>query len=267
MKLFCAILTLMLCAAPRASAQRLVSLLPSNTEILYAIGAGPLMGVSRFCDYPPEASSVEKIGDLLHPNLERISQLRPDIVFAGEWKSPPTTERIRKMGIPVFAVPEATSLGALLNNITLIGEAVGKRQQARACAEEIKKAVASLKLPPETQRPLVYVEVDSPHWTTGGDSYISDLVEQAGGRNIFAEEKKAYFSASWESIVAKKPDVILVLSRNASNLAKLPLAEKIPAVRAGRILRPQNADIYLRPSPRVKLAILELHGLLNGKKQ
>ena len=265
MRRFC-LLVLLFCAEPSLGAQRMVSLLPSNTEILYAIGAGPLIGVSRFCDYPPETAVVEKIGDLLHPNLEKIAQLKPDIVFAGEWKSPPTAERIRKMGLRVFAVPEAASLRALLENILLVGEAAERKTQAQACAAEIRAVMGALKLPPEAQRPTVYVELDSPHWTTGGNSYISDLIAKAGGRNIFADEDKAYFSASWESIVAKKPDVILVLTRHSPDFAGLPLAEKIPAVSKRRILHPLDINIYLRPSPRVKLALRELYGLLNEKK-
>jgi len=183
----CLLLLLAAGQAQSATAQRIVSFLPSDTEILYALGAGPLAGVSRFCDYPPETAAVPKIGDLLRPNIEKITQLRPDLVLVGKWNSSDAGKRLARLGLNVVSVPEAAGIEDLLGNITLIGEAVGRPRQAAQLRQALKRELESLKLASPAARPRVYVEVDAPHWTAGGLSYLSDLIEQAGGA-IFSPE-------------------------------------------------------------------------------
>ncbi|NLO92074.1 MAG: cobalamin-binding protein [Elusimicrobia bacterium] len=258
-------LAMLLCCGPCRAAQSIVSLLPSNTEILYAIGAGPLAGVSNFCDYPPETASVPKLGDLLAPNVEKIALMKPDLVLGGQNKTA-TAARLRKMGVNFIAIPDAATLADLEKNIILIGKLSGRERRALELAEQIRREIAALKPEPGKKIPSVYVEADQSLWTAGGRSYISDIVEKAGGRNIFADENKSYFKASWESIVARNPDYILVLSRAKTDYSALPMSAEVNAVRNGRILPVPDANIYLRPSPRAVLAIRELAGLLNEKR-
>ena len=260
---FPAVCALLLCSVSPAAAKRAVSLMPSYTEIIFELGAGPeLAGVSSFCDWPPGARGIEKVGDYLRPNLEKIYSLKPDIVFAGIWQGSSLAQDLRNAGIKVVELPEERRVEDIYRTIYLIAAELGRKKEAAAL---IKKMKAGLKSAPVgSPRPSVYLEVDEGGWTAGKRSFLSDAVEKAGGRNIFAGEDKGYFQASWEAVVKKDPAVVILLSGSVSDFGRRPLASGLKAVRAGRVFTGLDRDAFSRPGPRLPGEIKKLKAWLNG---
>jgi len=244
---------------------RVVSLLPSYTEIIFELGAGAeLAGVSTFCDWPPTAAQKEKVGDYLRPNLEKIYSLKPDIVFAGTWQGSPVAQGLRNAGIKVVELPEERKVEDIFHTINLIAAGLGRKKEA---AELIKKIKTGLKSAPSAaRRPAVYLEVDEGGWTAGKRSFLSDAVGKAGGENIFSDEDKSYFQASWETVVKKDPDAVVLLSGSAGDFARRPLAQGLKAVKGGRVFTGLDRDAFSRPGPRLAGEIIKLRAWLDGTK-
>ena len=249
------LLILSLAFSPCFAAQRIVSFLPSNTEILFAIGASTVVGVSDFCDWPPQALSAEKVGDAFLPNVEKIAALRPDVVFLGEDGG--LALRLKKLGIKTVEVPQAADIAGIARAIRLIGAQTGRNAQADALANRLLAEAAGLEKESEKlkNRPRVYIEVDSPRWTAGRGSFISDVLEKAGGINVFADISAAYARVSWETVVSRNPDVIISLSHAKVDYAKLPGADKINAIRNGRVLDSLDKNLISRPGPVQYIAV------------
>jgi iron complex transport system substrate-binding protein len=252
--LIAALLALSVCAQAVAE-QRIVSLLPSDTEILFALKASSVVAVSNFCNYPPEAAKLEKAGDLYNPNIEKILSLKPDIVITGKWKSSPAAQRLKRAGINVLEIPDADSIATIYSSIKDIGAATGRKAQAKELVASIKARIAAAARHASKSKLRVYVEVDSQHWTVGKGTYINDMLQTAGGVNIFADLKEPYAKVSWESVVARNPDIIISFTPQPVDFTKLPDADKITAVAKGRMISGLDKDIFVRPSPRVAQAV------------
>ena len=127
----------LLAAAPvYAGPMRVVSLMPSYTEIIFALGAGSeLVGVTNFCDRPPEAAKIEKVGDYLRPNAEKIYSLKPDVVFTGRWKGSPLAAGLSALGLKVVEVPPEEKVADIARSARLIAAALGRKKEG----EKIKK--------------------------------------------------------------------------------------------------------------------------------
>lgn len=239
--------------------------MPSYTEIIFELGAGPeLAGVSTFCDWPPAARRVEKTGDYLRPNLEKIYSLKPDIVFAGTWQGSPVAQDLRNAGIKVIELPEERRIEDVFRTIGLIAAGLDRKKNAAALIGKMKAGLKSA--PPAGRRPEVYLEVDEGGWTAGNRSFLSDAVEKAGGKNIFSGEDKSYFQASWETVVKKDPDAVVLLSGSAADFARRPLAQGLKAVKSGRVFTGLDRDAFSRPGPRITGEIKKLKAWLYGVK-
>ena len=258
--LLCSCGFVLLCSLP-ARATRVVSLLPSYTEIIFELGAGPeLAGVSNFCDWPPLAREIEKVGDYLRPNLEKIYSLKPDIVFAGIWRGSSVAQDLRNAGIKVVELPEERSVADIYHTINLIAAELGRKKEASAL---IKKMKADLKGGPAgSVRPSVYLEVDEGGWTAGKRSFLSDAIEKAGGRNIFAGEDNGYFQVSWEAVVKNDPAAVILLSGSASDFGRRPLASGLKAVKNDKVFTGLDRDAFSRPGPRLAGEIRKLKAWL-----
>jgi len=126
--------------AGQAQARRVVSLMPSYTEIIFELGAGAdLVGVSNFCNWPPAALKVEKTGDYLRPNVEKVYSLKPDVVFTGAWAGPSTVRQLASLGLKVVSLPEEKSAADILNTVRLIAAALGRKKEG---AKLVKKLSA-----------------------------------------------------------------------------------------------------------------------------
>ena len=194
--------------------QRIVSLAPSNTEILFALGLGDkVVGVSDYCDYPPEALEKEKVMGYSTPNIEKIVALNPDLVLAGYGNPIDVIYTLEGLGLTVFGI-KTTDLDDLLNDIRRIGEITDKELEAQALTSEIESRIQAVTNLTEEleQRPKVFYIVwgdeSSALWTAGSGTFIHELIEKAGGVHI-CQNITGYSTISIEDVVARNPEVII----------------------------------------------------------
>jgi iron complex transport system substrate-binding protein len=230
--------------------QRIVSLAPSITETLFALGLGDrVVGVTSYCDYPPEAARKEKLGDTLRPSIEKIVALKADLVIAS------TSSQLEQfvlyldqVGVPIY-VSNPRDLEGVLESITKIGEVTGAAASARDLVGRLREridAVESRLVGAERPR-VFFILSNEPLITAGGGSFINGLITSAGGRSISAEAEADYPQYSLETAVAEKPEVIFFQSGEARLPDRL---KQTPAGRADRVFH-INDDLLLRPGPRI----------------
>lgn len=242
--------------------KRLVSLSPSNTEILFALGLGDrVVGVTEWCDYPPEAKTKPKIGDL-RGNLEKILAAQPDLVVASASLNRDMVERLRQMGIKVLAV-EPQRIEQVYKAILLVGRATNSLDRAEALVAELKSRIEAVQKRladvPQAKRARVFIEVDYPLYTAGPGSYVDDLVRLAGGRNVVTD-LRFYGPYSEEKVIDLDPEVILAVDYYylppEKKIEKRPGWQAIKAVKEGRIITDADlADAVNRPGPRAAQAV------------
>jgi iron complex transport system substrate-binding protein len=239
---------------------RLVSLAPSLTETAFAVGRGDwVVGVSEACDYPPGARFRASVGSMASPNLERIVNLRPDLILtSAEANTRETFAQLDRLRLAVFAIkPERYE--DILTAIRLVGAAL--RADTTPLVQDIRSRIVAVRARVGARpRPRVlYLIWADPPIAAGPAAFIHDLIELAGGANVVGEPSARYLPLGWEEIVARRPEVILVAAhQGATNGGGAPAGpravwgwwESLPAVRSGRVLS-LPADTILRPGPRV----------------
>jgi iron complex transport system substrate-binding protein len=248
-----------------APARRIVSLAPATTELVFALGLGDrLVGRTRWCDYPPAARQVADVGDGLAPNVEAVAARRPDLVLL--YASPANraaADRLATLGIPVAAL--ALDRAADVRRAAfLVGGLAGAARAADslvAAFDSLRTEVAHEAERRRGPRPRVYVDVwADPPMTVGRGSYLQEVVEAAGGDNLFDDVRASSAMVSLEAIAQRDPDVIVVLQTDTSrapDLAARPGWSAVRAVREGRILV-LDGTLFGRPSPRMPLAARDL---------
>ena len=246
--------TVTLPAAPR----RIVSLVPGVTEILFAIGAqDALVGVTDFCDYPPEARRKARVGDMLAPNLEILVSLRPDLVVATRsGNREETFDQLKRLGLPVYLVDEPPSITDLLRLVDGLGQLTGRRVAAAAVAAGLERRIAAVRerVAGRPHPRVLYVLWPEPLIVPGRGSLVSELIASAGGDSVTADQGQGYPRMSLEAAVGRAPEVI-ILARHGGGTG--PAAreqwqrlESLPAIRNGR-LHAADGDLLHRYGPRV----------------
>ncbi|MDT8287784.1 MAG: ABC transporter substrate-binding protein [Elusimicrobiales bacterium] len=247
-------------------AERVVSLLPSYTETIFALGAGDrLVGVSNFCNRPAEAAALPKVGDYFSPDIERIYALRPDIVFDGRWKNSAASERLSALGLKVVRIPEERKVSDIYGTVRIIAAELGLAAEGRKLNARLRKDLAAASYSGK-RRLRAYVEVDAGGWSAGGDSFISSLADLAGADNIFAREKAGYFQASWETVVKADPEVIICPGGDAEEIKSRPMADRLKAVRSGAVLCGLDRDLFARLTPSSPSAVKVLREALDAHR-
>jgi iron complex transport system substrate-binding protein len=239
-----------------ASPRRIVSLVPSVTEILYALGAEHLLvGVTDFCDFPPEARRRPKVGGMVAPSLEAIIALRPDLVIAtNEGTREDTFTQLSRVGVPVYLVA-AHHVADVTSLMRRLGELTGREAAAGPLVagleqriEAVKKAVLPLARPR-----VLYVLWPEPLIVPGRGAIVTELIQLAGGQSLTADDPDAWPRYSLEAAVAKSPEVILLANHGAGTGAvavdKWKRLTSLPAVKSGRLLS-VNGDLLHRYGPR-----------------
>ena len=248
--LISAVVWLMLSTTPAAQRppQRIISLIPAVTEILFAIGAGPqVIAVSSFDEYPPDVKALQRVGALLDPDLERILSLRPDLVVAyGSQQD--LLKQLSHAGIPAYNYRHA-GLADVNRTIREIGDRTGRATSAEALVNRIDAHMASIRQRVSGRgRPRTLLvfgrEIGALRgiYASGGIGFLHDMLEAAGGEDVLADVRRESVQATTELILARKPDVILEIRPGAGAAASIQAETdvwrtlgSVPAVRAGRI--------------------------------
>ncbi|MDT8898810.1 cobalamin-binding protein [Thermanaerothrix sp. 4228-RoL] len=258
-----------------APAQRIISLAPSNTEILFALGAaGQVIARDSFSDFPPEVTTVPDIGSTWETlNLEQLVALQPDLVLAAGIQSPEQVKAMEDAGLTVFLVPNPVVLEDLYANLEAVGRLIGREAEATALIESLKARVAAVdaKIATINQKPTVFYELDASQdpakpWTAGPGSFHDALIARAGGMNIAAKLDSAWAQMSLEQIVAADPDIILLGDAKwgitPESVAQRPGWGSLRAVKEGRVI-PFDDDTISRPGPRLVDALENLARILH----
>jgi iron complex transport system substrate-binding protein len=243
---------------------RVVSLVPSVTEVIYALGAeAALVGNTNQCDYPEAAKQVPKVGDFLRPDVERIVSLRPTLVFATLPMHQQLLEKLAELGVRTY-VSRPENLAGVMAEIDSIGTLLGRRPQAESLVAAMRARLDSL--PAVTDSPTVFAEISSaPLVTTGGRTFINELIQRAGGRNVFADVLQEYPAVDAEAVVSRNPDVILLLHPDvkADEVRDRVGWQKIRAVQSNRVYEGLDDDLFFRPGPRVVDGVETLYRVLH----
>jgi iron complex transport system substrate-binding protein len=257
--LFILIGCLSLFAGP-AQALRIVSLLPSNTEILEALGAADdVVGVTRFDSLLTRKPGMGDIGDFMHPNMEKIVSLKPDLVVAGYWTSSHIVPHLRKIGYTVVQIRNPRSLVEIYQSFRDLAQAAGRLSAADPLIKDMQSRLKKVqergeKLP---RRLKVYIEIDNPYWTISGHDYLSEAMKLAGADNIFFDLKNQAAQVTPEVIVERNPDLILTFSDKRAEVAAREGWAKVKAVKTGYIIDDLPQDPLSRPSPPLAAAMEE----------
>ena len=249
-------------------AKRIVSLAPSNTEIIFAIGAGAqLIGRDDLSDYPPEAQAVTSIGSTYGQlNSEAILALEPDLVLAADITAPEQVQTLESLGVPLFLLPNPADFEGLFDNLETVGRLTGHLDQAEALVEDLRARVEAVTDKVASADPVrVFYEVDGTDptapWTTGAGTFQDVLIDLAGGENI-ASDLQGWGQMNLETIVARDPQVIIFgagpwVPTTAESLAARTGWDIISAVQTGRVHGIDTNQVD-RPGPRLVDALEQI---------
>ncbi len=247
----------------------IVSLAPSITEIIYALGAGDeLVGDTDFCDYPPEAKLKPHVGEVVNPSLERIVALKPDLVFGtAEANRRETADQLARLGIPLYGLT-SHNLEQTFVSIQDVGEVLGHERQAQELLGSLRARVAAVekRVAGQPRPKVLFVVWYRPLITAGPQTFISDVIHRGGGVSISGDLKGEWPRLSLEVALQRDPDVILIpqtaaFSPSLEDFEKLPGWKDLRAVKQHRLyLVPET---ILRPSPRLVDALEEVAAILH----
>jgi iron complex transport system substrate-binding protein len=242
-----------------APARRVVSLIPASTELLFAIGAdSAVVGRTSYCDYPAEAKAVPDLGDGIKPNIEAVIASRPDlVVLYNSGQNAAVAGRLRELGIAALRI-NTDALSSVPKLARILGKLTGHEEAADSLAAVFDTALTSATQPRVARRPKVLLLVwEQPPMTIGRGSFLSELVERAGGENLFDDVASSSGVVSIEAVAARNPDLIFTTVEGPSAFATRPEWKVVPAVRQHRFLHVSGSE-FNRPSPRSPQAIREL---------
>jgi len=254
-----------------------VSLAPSDTEILFAVEAGSLLvGCDDHSDYPPPARDVRRLGKVSgHLDQELILTLKPDLVLASEINLPEEVESLERLGLAVFLLRNPSSFEGLYENILSVGWIAGREDRSREVVEGLRCRVRRVeeRIRNVGGRPRVFYELDatdpSNPWTAGPGTFIDLLIRLAGGENIAAGRGQSYPRLSAEEIVQVDPEVIILgdgrCGVTVESVRRRPGWGGIAAVRLGQV-HVFDDDLGSRPGPRLVDGLEALASLLHPER-
>ena len=235
---------------------RIISLAPNLTEIVYAVGAGDrLVGDTTYCDYPEPAKNVAKVGDTMTPSVERIIALKPQIVLVSTASQLEAfTNQLSAQKIAVY-VTNPQSLDDVFHSIQTLGDLFDEHDRAAGVVSGLRTRGDAVDAATKTVKPLkvFYQVAGEPLYTIGRDAFTTDLIRRAGGASVTAEVPGAFPRFSDEAALAAKPDAIILPtggSMGEGNSAVVSALKNSPAVLNGRVYK-INGDLLSRPGPRL----------------
>ena len=238
--------------------RRIVTIIPSATELLYAVGAGEqVAGVTTYCVWPPEAKAKPKVGDIV-VDYERLAVIKPDVVVTSWSLTQKTSAQIESSGYRVFSV-EPRSFEEIARDLRTLGRLTGHEAEGEKAAASLEARVRAVAAPPG---PTVYFEHSAePLGTAGPDTYTGDALRRAGGRNIFEGGWKLI---DWEGVMSRDPEVILIGHGARQGLENRAGWRNLRAVKSGRV-HFVNKEHFIYPTPRLADGLEEAAKILREK--
>jgi iron complex transport system substrate-binding protein len=226
-----------------AQVHRVVCLSPSITETAYAIGAADqIVGITDYTEFPPEAARQKpSVGELLHPSLERIASLRPDLVIGvATMNSADTIRAIERMGVPVFLV-SPHGIAGIYQDVGLMGRLLGREAQAAELVQRLKVREAAVRARARAAyQPSVFLVLAmEPCITAGRNAFITEMIEAAGARSITGEIAQDWTRYNLEAVLQRQPDYLLVIRGSPFGLREMqnnPVWNHLSAVRLGHVI-------------------------------
>ena len=258
-------------------AQRIVSLAPSNTEILYSVGAGAqVVGRDEFSNYPAESASLPTVGGSFGGySSEAIVNLKPDLVLAAEINTPEQVKTLEDLGLTVYYLSNPIDLEGMYQNLKLVATLTGHAAEADQLVETLQGRVAAVeaKLASVTSKPSVFYELDSTDpnapYTTGPGTFMDLLIGMAGGTNVGSVLSSPWAQISLEELVVQNPDLIVLGDSNygvtADSVAARAGWADLSAVKEGHVY-PFNDDLVSRPTARMVDGLEELAKLIHPEQ-
>lgn len=257
--------------------ERIISLAPSNTEILFALGLrDKVVGVTEYCNYPEEAKDKEKVGGYSTPNIERVVNLKPDLVLAAHGNPIGIIDALKGFNLTVVGV-HPKNLDAILYDIRLVGEITGQSDNASVIVANMTQKIETIEegvkeLNYEEKPTVLHIIWHDPIWVAGRGTFEDELIRKSGGINVAPVE--GYKTISLEKVIKINPDVIITPSGTGMGFAKTnftydyiigePRLSGVDAVRNNRVYV-IDADIVCRAGPRIVDALEEIAGMMSVK--
>lgn len=250
---------------------RIVSLSPSNTEIVFALGAGDkLVGITSFCDYPDETSDIEKIGDFDGPNIELIKKSQADVIFAGVYLQDDLIMALENLNIPIITT-EASNFEGIYDSISLMGKLLGKEDKAEKIIYEMEESIDEIKLKTDDlEKPdIFYLAWIESLITTGKNTFVDDVIQMAGARNV-AEDVEGWTHYSIEELIKQNPDMLIVASHATNegvteeDIKNDVILKNLECVKAGNIYIMKDDNLISRPGPRIIEGLEEMARAIHG---
>jgi iron complex transport system substrate-binding protein len=242
--------------------ERIVSVAPSITELIYALGKGKtLVGRTDYCNYPKEAETVPSVGELINPNIEKMVELNPDLVIATANFSDEIIKKLEELGIRVVILYEGIDLEGAYDSIATLGEVIYAEEEASNLILEIQQKVEEVKAKvKDKEKPKVYYAADfgkNGDYTATGDTFIGQILEIAGGKNI--AKGSTGWKYSLEEIIENDPEYILISKYYGMKDSFMDTAgyKELSAVKNNNVIEIDD-DILARQGPRLGQAIEEL---------
>lgn len=256
-----------------APSRRIVSLAPSVTETLFAIGAkAEVVGVCTFCDFPHEVEKIDRVGSYSTPNVETIIAKKPDVVIGVPPNNPEAIATLQQLGIRVVIV-EVDTIAQIRTAIRTIAHEAGRVEQGETLLRDMDKRIDEIRarLNGAPQRRVLMVVGQEPLIAVGSGIFLNELISQAQGVNIAAEANQPWVRLSLEVAVAKQPEVIIDGSMGSEEndkhqyLGMWQNFPTIPAVREGRVHGTRSYTV-LRPGPRLPEGFEEIARLIHPER-
>jgi len=240
--------------------QRIISLSPSNTEILFALGLGDkVVGLTDFCNYPPQALGKEKVGGFSTPDIEKIIALQPDLILASSIHAQEVIPALEERKLTIFTLaPE--NLDEILESIQTVGKITGRQQEASRLVTQMENRieVTTDKTQNLENRPRVFCVIwHDPLYSVGSQTIEQELIEKAGGMNIFQDAFTEYKTVDLEGVIVLNPEVIIAFSGHGEAQSKPfewvkgePRLMVTQAYKNNRIYQ-VDGDLIARTGPRI----------------
>jgi len=256
--------------------QRIVSLAPDITETLFALNLGPkIVGVTRYCDYPPQAAKIEKVGGLVDPNLEKIQVLHPDLVVAFRGNPIGIVNKLRSLHLPVFVFDSGTSLAGVLEIVGKMGRLTFQTGTAESLCRDLedRRRQVELALENVANTPRTFLSIPGQGlWTCGSEGYLNNLIVQAKGINIAGGIRRRWLNLTREQLVHDNPEVIIVMAKDfeafRSSRDRLLADSRLKTVEAVRTrnIRFLDENIASRFGPRLFQALVDVARILHPER-